>query len=221
MRNWFRKYAIVSRKKRLVRDKRFHSFDTAKTVGIVFKVEEGMIPPEVFSVRKFLLKKNIQCSVVGYCDSKALPEELSHITSLDLFTKQELNWYGRPIAENVNKFLQNSYDIVIDLCRDEERYPYPLKYIVSTVQASMIIGGVLYPRCPYDLVVDAQQVCDTSGYVAQVKHYISIINNPQAVAEEENEEEEVKEEASAASAKIVSQYDKQYNRHGSSAGNAV
>lgn len=182
MRNWFRKYAIVSRKKRLVRNKRFHSFDTAKIVGLVFKVEEGMVPPEVLSTRKFLLKRNIQCLTIGYCDSKTLPEELSHMPSLELFTRQELNWYGRPVAENVNRFLQGAYDIVIDLCRDEERYPYPLKYIVSTVQASMIIGGVLYPRCPYDLVVDAQQVCDTSGYLEQVKHYISIINNPQAVA---------------------------------------
>ncbi|MDR2814811.1 MAG: hypothetical protein LBB79_09210 [Prevotellaceae bacterium] len=185
MSNWFRKYAIVSRKKRLVRDKRFHSFDTAKTVGIVFKVEGGMVPPEIFSMRSFLLKKKIRCSAIGYCDSKTLPEELSHIASVELFTKQDLNWYGRPIAESINQFLQGSYDIVIDFCRDEERYPYPLKYIVSTVQASMIIGGVLYPRCPYDLVVDAQQVCDTGGYVKQVKHYISIINNPQAAMEEE------------------------------------
>lgn len=184
MRNWFRKYAIVSRKKRLVRNKRFHSFDTAKTVGIVFKVDEGMVPPEVFSTQKFLLRKSIQCSAIGYCDSKTLPEELSRQKHIELFTKQDLNWYGRPIAENVNKFLQRSYDIVIDLCRDEEKYPYPLKYIVSTVQASMLIGGVLYPRCPYDLVVDAQQVCDTGGYMEQVKHYISIINHPQSAAEE-------------------------------------
>ncbi|MDR3366596.1 MAG: hypothetical protein LBO71_06485 [Prevotellaceae bacterium] len=189
MRNWFRKYAIVSRKKRLVRVKRFHSFDTAKTVGIVFKVEDGMVPPEVFAMRSFLLKKKVKCAAIGYCDSKTLPEELAHVASLDLFTKQELNWYGRPVAENVNKFLQGSYDIVIDFCRDGERYPYPLKYIVSTVQASMIIGGVLYPRCPYDLVVDAQQVCDTSGYVEQVKHYISIINNPQAARAGEEKEE--------------------------------
>jgi hypothetical protein len=194
MRNWFRKYAIVSRKKRLIRNKRFHSFDTAKIVGIVFKVEDGMVPPEVFAIRNFLLNKKIQCFTIGYCDSKTLPEELSRMYSLNLFTKQDVNWYGRPIAENVNNFLQGSYDIVIDLCRDEERYPYPLKYIVSTVQASLIIGGVLYPRCPYDLVVDAQQVCDTGGYIEQVKHYISIINNPQAAKEEEEEEEKEKGE---------------------------
>ncbi|MDR1415907.1 MAG: hypothetical protein LBJ57_00645 [Prevotellaceae bacterium] len=184
MRNWFRKYAIVSRKKRLVRSKRFHSFDTAKTVGIVFKVEEGVVPPEVFLMRKFLLNKKVKCTAIGYCDSKALPEELAKSkSSLELFTRQDLNWYGRPVAENVNRFLQGTYDIIIDFCREAEGYPYPLKYIVSTVQASMIIGGVLYPRCPYDLIVDAQQVCDTSGYVEQVRHYISIINNPQAITD--------------------------------------
>jgi hypothetical protein len=149
-------------------------------VGIVFRVEEGVVPPEVFSMQKFLLKKKVQCSAIGYCDGKALPEELKNISSLEIFTRQDLNWYGRPVAENVNKFLQKAYDIVIDFCRETEGYPYPLKYIVSTVQASMIIGGVLYPRCPYDLIVDAQQVCDTGGYVEQVRHYISIINNPPA-----------------------------------------
>jgi hypothetical protein len=183
MRNWFRKYAIVSRKKRLVRNKQFYSFDTAKTVGVAFKVEEGVVPPEVFSIRNFLLKRKIRCSTIGYCDSKTLPDELKNISSIELFTRTDLNWYGRPVAENVNKFLQGSYDIVIDFCREAEKYPYPLKYIVSTVQASMIIGGVLYPRCPYDLIVDAQQVCDTSGYIEQVRHYISIINRPQAMQE--------------------------------------
>lgn len=183
MRNWFRRYAIASRKKRLVRIKRFHSFDTAKTVGIAFKVEQGVVPPEVFSMQSFLRKKNVRCSAIGYCDSKTLPDELKNISSVEVFTRQDLNWYGRPVAENVNKFLQETYDIVVDLCRDTEGYPYPLKYIVSTVQASMIIGGVLYPRCPYDLIVDAQQVCDTSGYVEQVRHYISIINNPSAALE--------------------------------------
>jgi len=61
---------------------------------------------------------------------------------------------------------------------------YPLQYIVSTVQASLIIGGMQYARCPYDLIIDAQQVCSLAEYVEQIKHYLSIINNPQSVEQQ-------------------------------------
>ena len=180
---WFRRYAIRSRKKRLIRNKRFHSFDTAKTVGLVFKVTKDVVPPEVLSTMSFLLKKkNVNCTVIGYCDSKTLPETIVNSSLMAVFTKKELNWYGRPVSDDVKHFLQQGYDIVIDFCREAD--VYPLQYIVSAVQASLIIGGVQYAHCPYDLIVDAQQVCSLEQYVEQIKHYLSIINNPQSVEQQ-------------------------------------
>jgi hypothetical protein len=182
MAQWFRRYAIVSKQKRLVRNKRFHSFETAKTVGLVFKVEKNALPPEVLSTMKFLTNKRINCSLIGYYDGEVLPESIINSSQMSVFTKKELSWYGRPIADDVTRFLQSGYDIVIDFCRQPE--VYPIQYIVSTVQASMIIGGVLYAHCPYDLIIDAQQICTPEKYVEQIKHYLSIINNPQNVEQQ-------------------------------------
>jgi len=106
-----------------------------------------------------------------------LPANIINTSMVSVFTKKELNWYGRPVTEDVNQFLHRGYDIVIDFCRQPG--VYPIQYIVSTVHASMIIGGVLYAHCPYDLIIDAQQVCTPEQYVEQIKHYLSTINNPQ------------------------------------------
>jgi len=181
---WFMRYAIVSKQKRLVRNKRFHSFDTAKTVGLVFKLDKDAkaVLPEVLSTRKFLIKKGIECSAIGYYDGKVLPESIAGNSSISIFTKKELNWYGRPISGDVDRFLQQGYDIVIDFCREAE--VFPVQYVVSSVQTSMIIGGVQYAHCPYDLIIDAQLQCSLSGYVEQIKHYLSIINNPQNAAQQ-------------------------------------
>ncbi len=176
---WFRRYAIASRQKHLVRNKRFHSFDTAKTVGLVFKLDKDVIPPVVLSTMKYLMGKGIKCFAIGYYDVKILPENIINTSTISVFCKKDLNWYDRPIVDDVDRFLQQGYDIVIDLCREAE--VFPLQYIVSSVQASMVIGGVQYARCPYDLIIDAQKVCTLDGYVEQIKHYLSIINNPQSV----------------------------------------
>ena len=178
---WFRRCAIAGRKKHLVRNKRFHSFDTARTVGLVFKLDKdaNALLPEVLSTMKFLMKKGVDCLAIGYYDGKVLPESIMSTSSISIFTKNELNWYGRPVSDDVDRFLHRGYDIVIDFCREAEIFP--VQYVVSSVQTSMIIGGVQYARCPYDLIIDAQQQCTLRGYVEQIKHYLSIINNPQKV----------------------------------------
>lgn len=183
MKQWFRRHAITSKQKRLARNKRFHSFDTAKKVGLVFTADQE-VPGEVVAMMKFLKGRGVSCSLLGYHDGKKLPEKLSQFSDAVIFTGKDLGWYGRPQAEGVTRFLQNAYDIVIDFCRQGD--VYPIQYVVSTVQASMIIGGVQYARCPYDVIVDAQQQSTQGGYVEQIKHYLSIFNNPQKVELQKN-----------------------------------
>jgi len=179
MAQWFRRCAIASRQKYRVRNKRFHSFNTATTVGLVFKLEKDVLPAEVIAMMKFLQRKHISCSLLGYYDGDALPASIINTSMVSVFTRKELSWYGRPVADDVKRFLHKGYDIVIDFCRQPD--VYPIQYIVSTVHASMIIGGVQYARCPYDLIVDAQQVCTPEQYVQQIRHYLSVINNPHHV----------------------------------------
>ncbi|MDR3329466.1 MAG: hypothetical protein LBS63_05100 [Prevotellaceae bacterium] len=180
MSKWLRRYAIASRQKHRAHSKKqFLSFEMAKTVGITFKAEKGVLPHEVTSTLCFLAKKNIRCTALGYYDGKTVPDTLIGIPLVVMFSNQDVNWYGRPISGGALSFLQEKFDIVIDFCRDAKTYPYPLQFVVSTVQASMLVGGVFYAHCPYDLIVDAQQVCDTKGYVEQVNHYISSISSPQ------------------------------------------
>ncbi|MDR2937649.1 MAG: hypothetical protein LBU92_01755 [Prevotellaceae bacterium] len=179
---WFRQHALASKQRRLVRNKRFHSFDTAKTVGLVFKMEKNVVPPEVLSTVKFLKEKGITCFSIGYYDEKELPEGFLGTASVSVFCKKDLSWYGRPASDDVNRFLQQDYDIVIDLCREAD--VFPVQYVVSATHASMTIGGVQYARCPYDLIIDAQKSCSLDGYVEQIKHYLSIINNPQNVEQQ-------------------------------------
>ncbi|MDR1227014.1 MAG: hypothetical protein LBK47_08990 [Prevotellaceae bacterium] len=142
-------------------------------------MEGNELPPELQATLKYLSQKRISYFVIGYYDQKEMPLHFVNTAHVSIFNKLDLNWYGKPRSVEVEAFLHQGYDIVIDFCREEDIYP--VQYVVSTVQSSMIIGGVYYPHCPYDLIIDAQKVCNTSGYVEQIKHYLSIINNPQSI----------------------------------------
>jgi hypothetical protein len=174
LRNLLRKRAVAGNKKRHAHDRQYHSLATAKTLGIVFKMNSGAVPKEVLRFAKYCATEHRQrCSLIGYCDAAELPPTFVGNAQCMVFTNKALSWYGRPVSEDVDRFLKNRYDIVLDCCREPN--VYPLQYVVASAQAAMLVGGTLYPGCPYDLIIDAQQTCTLAEFLEQVRHYLSTI----------------------------------------------
>jgi hypothetical protein len=168
--------SIRARKRSSVVKKQFHSFDTARTVGVLFLFEKTNVPKEVQNFLTFLKHNQQLYFALGYYDHRENPINFMATNRVAVFNKSCLNWYNRPMADSVEAFLHQSYDIVIDLCRDNVA---SLQYVAQCANAATLIGGHFYEGCPYDLIVDAQKTCDLPGYIEQVKHYLAIITQPQ------------------------------------------
>jgi hypothetical protein len=163
-----RRYSVV--------DKQFHSFATARTVGVLFKFEKNFVPKEVQELLSFLKRNRQFHYALGYHEGRENPDNFLSTNRVAVFNKSCMNWYNRPTADSVEAFLHQNYDIVIDLCRENVA---PLQYIAKCASAATLIGGHYYDGCPYDLIVDAQKTCDLSGYIEQVKYYLAIMTQAQ------------------------------------------
>ncbi|MGL4364170.1 MAG: DUF6913 domain-containing protein [Bacteroidales bacterium] len=169
---WLQNRAITSRQK--PRNKQFVSFDAAKTVVLILDMQEKEVLQNLPFIKTFFQKKNIQCSFILYKEKEILPEPKLPVNNVKIFSQKQLNWFGCPIDRD-NK-LSQPYDIAIDLCRQEHKFP--LHYIVSVLQARMIIGGIFYPNNPYDMIIDLPKEASLQEYLQQINYYLSTINNP-------------------------------------------
>jgi hypothetical protein len=168
--------SIRAQKRYAAGGKQFYSFDTARKVGVLFLMEQSALPKDVHNFLEYLKRKRLPYFALGYYDQKENPNNFISTNRMSVFNKSNMNWFGKPICDSVESFLQQNYDIVIDLCRKKV---LPLGYVAQCANVATLIGGHFYDGCPYDIIVDAQQTCDMAGYIEQVKYYLSIISHPQ------------------------------------------
>jgi hypothetical protein len=168
----------ISARRRVLQssNKQIHSFDTAQTVGILFLLKQGSLPAEVRNFMQYLKQNKLSHFALGYYDKDRNPDNFIAPTNVAVFNSSDKNWYNKPTSNSVEEFLHKKYDIVIDLCRDDD--VTPLQYVAACVNAATLIGGHNYDDCPYDLIIDAQKTCNTTDYIEQVKHYLKIITPP-------------------------------------------
>jgi hypothetical protein len=84
-----------------------------------------------------------------------------------------VNWYGRPLSNEVFEFIKKPFDILIDFTLNDV---VVLHYIAALSVAKMKIGRRLYPDNPYDFVLSTGTQVDHHLFVEQLKHYMVTID---------------------------------------------
>lgn len=136
------------------RQKEINNFKTARTAGIVFHVTQAAT---LFSVRKldeFISQQGIHVEVLGMLSNLKLVDQYLYRKGYKFFTKEDLNWWGKPQNEVVAKFIHTPFDLLLDL--SIENY-FPIQYVTALSQAKFIIGRkTALPFSP-DLAIDMDQ----------------------------------------------------------------
>lgn len=139
---------------RLTETKRFASacnINEAKSIGILFNATQQVSFEIVKDLVKNLSNKNNSIEVLGYVDTKQLIDHYLYRKGFDFFTRKQLNWYYKPMAENVDEFIKKPFDLLLDLSLDN---PFPLKYILTFSEARFKAGRYT-ENCNYlDLMID-------------------------------------------------------------------
>ena len=131
------------------RDKAFYNITSAKSFGVIYEYKSKESQNAVNKLFQRFAEHGVSGIAIGYYDSKTLPLDYAPRAKNTLFCQADLNWGGCPTAPEVEAFINEEFDILIDLSRSSE---FVFKYIVSLSKAHFRIGGLDYENNPYDFV---------------------------------------------------------------------
>lgn len=168
---WFRKYDLKKSLKKFKRDKKTICYTEAKSIGIIASVKT---PEEYNSIHSFIESvkkdgKKVDCIV--FIDKKEIESDYLIYEDINILKKGDLNWFGKPVGEQYNSFIQNRYDIIIELNMDEL---YAVEYCVALSNASIRAGGSFFKSGYADFII-SQKEFDINFLFTELKRYLSIL----------------------------------------------
>jgi len=158
----------------LKRNKFVHNLVTARKIAIVGLVNNIKDFDEINSLQKFLTEKNMQVEVFVYYPGKEIPQQLLLRKGINIFNRNEVNWYGKPLIPFVDQFCRVEYDILIDLSLVEQ---FPIRWISSLSRSKFKVGSHSYVGNPYDLIINVDNKKEIPYLSEQIIHYLNILNN--------------------------------------------
>jgi len=169
--------AILTKKMaRIKRNVYYSSFSMVKNIGIVWDASR---PEDFASLSKFCQKmqvRNIDVKIISYFPGKNLPDQYTAIRYLTCIRKKEINFFYHPVSSETNIFINNRFDILIDI---NFRKLLTLKYLSSLSNAAFKVG--LFEsesgETPFDLMMELKNPVDVENYLIQVIEYLEMINS--------------------------------------------
>jgi hypothetical protein len=130
----------------------------AKKIGIIYNATEYISFEIVRDLVKQLSNNAVSIMVLGYVDSKKLIDHYLYRKGFDFFCKTDLNWYYKPISSQTDQFINEPFDILINLSLD---YQFPIHYISSASKASFKTGRFSSTDTSLDFMIDIEKEKET------------------------------------------------------------
>ena len=165
--------------KKAARNKRavlYSSFTNVRNIGIVWDASK---PAEFASLSRFhqkMAENKIDVRIFGYFPGKNLPDQYTAIRYLTCIKKDEINSFYHPDSSETNSFINNPFDILIDINFDKL---FPLNYVTTLSKARFKVGlsDSEQSETPFDLMMEIKKPVDIDSYLTQVIHYLEMIKD--------------------------------------------
>jgi hypothetical protein len=168
------KYLLERKVKHVNRKKTVHNLDSARSIGILFKINHD--PKKMETVMAFINKlSSKKRKVIGLCyfEKKNIPPYYLHLNGLNVFSKNDLTWYYTPKRQYIKDFINNSFDVLIDLSLEDS---FEIDYIARLSKASFKIGRFSANNDISDLMINIQNP-NINVLTKEVYHFLEHINN--------------------------------------------
>lgn len=150
------------------------NFHNIKTVGILFDATNA----EDFELVKryiiYLREYRKRVKAIGFFSTKEIPAFTYSKLEYDFISAKELNFYGKPTSMIAKNFIDEEYELLIDLNVNDH---FPLRYISALSKATFKVGKYNEKDTEiYDLMIDADNTKTVKYFLRQVDTYITMIN---------------------------------------------
>ena len=155
------------------RSTRIKTFNNSKSVGILWSpIDERSI--ETYELlRKTLQIKGIKSTGIAYINSYREMETLTTITHSGFLHGRNIRWFGRPKTSAGMQFIQEPFDILIDLSIFKT---VASQYILVYSQATFKVGWQGTEQNYYDLNIDVSEKPQCRYLMEQIVYYLENIN---------------------------------------------
>ena len=155
------------------RSTRIKTLNNSKNVGILWNpADEGSI--ETFELlRKILQSKSIKSTGIAYIDSNREMETLTTITHSGFLHRRNVRWFGRPQTSAGIQFIQEPFDIIIDLSILKT---IALQYILVHSRATFKVGWQSTELNYYDLNIEVTENPQCRFLMEHIVYYLENIN---------------------------------------------
>lgn len=165
-----RDYALQKSRNISYRPADYPGFETLKKLAVVF--ESGRQDESVKAFVKRMKDNGKSVRLMAYIPKKR--KELQDVPEFDHFTKDDINWFGKPKSEEVKKFLNDGYQVFITL---NERQESPIQFITVSAKADFIIGLTNGKIARLDLQVNLGEGHDYNKAFKEAEYYLRFINS--------------------------------------------
>jgi hypothetical protein len=170
-------YAILRNKMAGTKRKiQYSNINQVKNIGIVW--DASKIDDFVYLTRfcQKMHESKTDVKILGYFPGKNLPYQYTAIRYLTILKQDELNIFYHPVSAEINTFVSNQFDVLIDL---NFKKLLPLQYISSLSKAGFKVGlfEAETGNTPFDLMMDLKGPVNIEDYLNHVIHYLEMINS--------------------------------------------
>lgn len=133
------------------RERRVVSLKKAQTIGMVCEITDEDSYKNYFAIFSKLQSMASKVQMLGYIDDKVVPFYCLEQLAADYFCNKNINWYGKPEMVQIDDFVKNDFDMLIDF---SQRSLAPIKYVLTLSHANFLVGGNEEHRDYYDLLIE-------------------------------------------------------------------
>ncbi len=150
------------------------NYNDAETIALIF---DATHKDEFELVKKYIKKLKEQkrkVKALGFYDEKESPALMSSRLEYDFFTKKSLNWYLKPSDPLVENFINEPFDLLINLCMN---FKTPLLYVTALSKAKFKVGREHKRYAPYfDVMLKTNDDTSLKDFISLCEKYLSMIN---------------------------------------------
>lgn len=106
---------ILSESKKSVREKKLSSWDSIRSIGILYVVPEEMPYVRFTNYISQLQADKKEVRTLGLLKTKTIPHYCYPRLAFDYFTPKDVNWFGKPGGSKVDDFIGIPFDVLVNL----------------------------------------------------------------------------------------------------------
>ncbi|RRN77408.1 hypothetical protein EIM50_19770, partial [Pseudoxanthomonas sp. SGD-10] len=142
----------------------------AENIAVLVPIRNQQEIAEIEQFAKTLQAGNKKVKLLGFLLDKSLRGKLKG--DIELISEDDINWNYIPNRERIKNFINNEFDILINLCTE---LCFPLVYVSALSRSVFKVAAYDLRQAPFfDFMIETQEE-SIAGFSREIKYYLDKI----------------------------------------------